>query len=122
MADGSPARLPRAYLRVGLLIVLSDGPGHGYDLLEHVRELGINASDPGGLYRMLRSMEREGLLESWWEASDTGPARRTYSLTPAGRRALQNDAASLRTTISLLDDLASAAEQRVRDDAVGSRR
>lgn len=79
--------LPRAYQRACLLIILAEGPTHGYDLLEQVRAVGLAAAEAGGLYRCLRSMEEDGLVKSWWEPSQAGPPRRTYHLSPSGDEA-----------------------------------
>ncbi len=42
--------------------------------------------NPGMLYRALRQMEKEGIVESAWEreTSRGGPVRRMYSITGAG--------------------------------------
>lgn len=88
--------VPRSFLRPILLLLLAEQPAHGYDLLERTTALGLERTDPGGLYRTLRAMEQEGLVSSWWEASDAGPARRTYALTPAGTDWLHASAGSLR--------------------------
>ena len=107
--------LPRHYLKPCLLLLLAEGPSHGYDLLEQVRKLGIGGAEPGGLYRYLRSMEKEELVSSWWEPSQAGPARRTYILTDRGQRALENSVASLREVreilVSLLDRYDGLNEQ-----------
>jgi len=109
--------LPRHYLKPCLLLLVAEGPSHGYELLEQVRRLGIQGAEPGGLYRYLRSMEKEELVRSWWEPSQAGPARRTYVLTDAGRRALRASVDSLRDVRQLLvglldryDSLAPDAE------------
>lgn len=94
--------LPRHYLKPCLLLLLAEGPSHGYELLEQVRKLGISAAEPGGLYRYLRSMEREDLVSSWWEPSQAGPARRTYVLTDAGADALRASIGALREVRSIL--------------------
>jgi poly-beta-hydroxybutyrate-responsive repressor len=107
-AEGQEAvagALPRHYLKPCLLLLLAEGPSHGYELLEQVRRLGIQGAEPGGLYRYLRSMEKEELVSSWWEPSQSGPARRTYILTDAGRQALQASVDSLRDVRQLLVDL-----------------
>lgn len=97
--------LPRHYLKPCLLLLLAEGPSHGYELLEQVRRLGIQGAEPGGLYRYLRSMEKDQLVSSWWEPSQAGPARRTYILTDAGREALRASVDSLRDVRRLLVDL-----------------
>ena len=40
--------------------------------------------DSGTIYRTLRQLEKTGLVSSWWDTSESGPARRLYSLTQAG--------------------------------------
>lgn len=80
----APGGLPKNFPRPGLLLLIGERPSHGYDLLERFRRLGVAGADPGGLYRALRQMEREGLVSSRWETSAAGPARRTYTLTQAG--------------------------------------
>lgn len=42
----------------------------------------------GTLYPVLRSLEAQGLLSSFVQPSVSGPPRRYYSITPAGRDAL----------------------------------
>ena len=46
--------------------------------------------DLGNLYRALRGLKEEGVVSSEWEAGQPGPARRTYALTDAGRRLLDD--------------------------------
>ena len=45
---------------------------------------GAVAVDPGGLYRLLRQLEQEGVVESTWSEGGFGPQRRDYSLTGLG--------------------------------------
>src|SRR2546426_6603272 len=75
--------LPKIFLRPCLLLLLGEGQAHGYDLLVRLTDLGVKV-DPGGLYRPLRAFEREGLVLPRGEPSASGPARRTYVLTPEG--------------------------------------
>jgi len=72
---------------------------HGYELLEGMGKMPHpGAPDTGGLYRLLRTMEEEGLLESSWDAGESGPARRIYSLTPLGENSLDEWIISLKDT------------------------
>ncbi|HEV2070809.1 MAG TPA: PadR family transcriptional regulator [Acidimicrobiales bacterium] len=97
--------LSRSYVRPCLLLLLAEGPSHGYELLEQVRQAGVRNADAGGLYRSLRSMEQSGLVSSWWEPSQAGPARRSYVLTGDGRRALNDSLTSLRDVHRLLGEV-----------------
>lgn len=87
--------LPRNFLRPCALLLLAESPNHGYELLAQLGELGLGSTDPGGLYRLLRGMERDGLVESSWETSENGPARRRYEITGDGREWLHAWAGAL---------------------------
>src|SRR3712207_8951967 len=63
--------------------------------MERASAFGFEAMNPGTLYRTLRQMEKEGIVESTWETSRGGPARRMYSITDAGRAYLDFWAKSL---------------------------
>jgi len=88
MSTERPAVLPKNFLRPCLLLLLREERAHGYDLLERIQSLGFDGSDPGGLYRALRGLERDGLVRSVWEPSETGPDRRTYEITRPGMEEL----------------------------------
>lgn len=87
--------LPKGFLRPCLLLLLREDRAHGYDLLERVQSLGFDGSDPGGLYRALRALEKEKLVRSAWEPSETGPERRTYEITRAGMEELHRSAKAI---------------------------
>jgi len=94
---------PKNFLRPCVLLLLREQPAHGYDLLERLRILGFNRSDPGRLYRALRALEADGLVRSAWEQSDSGPDRRIYELTRPGMEALHDAAQSLLQTSVILN-------------------
>lgn len=87
-----------------LLLLLHERPRHGYDLLESIPEvIGDGAEvDLGNLYRLLRGLEAEGLVSSQWNVDAPGPARRIYTLTPAGTRLLKAWATALRSTATVV--------------------
>jgi PadR family transcriptional regulator PadR len=91
LPDGSwevRARVER-FGEPALLLLLSDGPTHGYELLERLPPLlGEERVDVGNVYRALRALEEEGLVVSEWQAALPGPAKRTYTLTDDGRTVL----------------------------------
>lgn len=97
-----PAALPRNFLRPCLLLLLREQPAHGYDLLERLEAFGFERSDPGGLYRALRQLEQEGLVQSAWEQSSSGPDRRTYELTRSGMEELHSSVKGLIATSEIL--------------------
>jgi PadR family transcriptional regulator, regulatory protein PadR len=93
------ARVER-FVEPALLLLLHERPRHGYDLLENLPELVGDGTevDLGNLYRLLRGLEAEHLVTSQWHVGAPGPARRVYTLTPAGERLLAAWATALRST------------------------
>ena len=63
---------------------------YGFELSESLRAStdGLLAFKEGTLYPALHKLEEEGLVESCWQASPSGPQRRYYRLTPAGEAGL----------------------------------
>ncbi len=87
-----------------ILLLLREGPKHGYQLLEQLPGLSFDNGhiDLGNLYRMLRALEEESLVRSEWR-TEPGPARRVYELTEPGTELLDGWAKSLRETKSTID-------------------
>jgi PadR family transcriptional regulator PadR len=79
-----------ALLEPAVLAALAEQMAHGYDLRRTVEEMteGIVVVDPGGIYRLLRQLELEGVVVSAWTEGAFGPQRREYRLTAAGRELL----------------------------------
>lgn len=90
---------PRDFL---ILFVLTEGELHGYGMLRRVEEQsdGRVRLDPSNLYRALRRLMREGLVEESERravADEDGEdeRRRYYGLTDLGRAAVTAEAARL---------------------------
>jgi PadR family transcriptional regulator, regulatory protein PadR len=94
-AHDGPGGMPKNWLTAVLLLLLREWSSYGYDLMEKAAAFGFAALNPGTLYRVLRQMEKEGLVSSGWDTSGQGPARRIYSITEAGEAYLKLWAGSL---------------------------
>lgn len=84
------------FLRASMLLLLVEGPKHGYELLTEMADRGYGDPDAGGVYRALRAMEEERLVVSSWESGRSGPARRIYAITDEGRHRLEEYVAGVR--------------------------
>ena len=75
---------------VGVLILslLSERAMYGYEILQEAERRSASQFQmkEGTLYPALHQMERAGFLKAAWRESDSGRARKYYSLTPKGRR------------------------------------
>jgi PadR family transcriptional regulator, regulatory protein PadR len=80
----------RGHLDLLLLATLRDtGPAHGYAIIASLRERSLGTFDlpEGTVYPALHRLERDGLVDSDWDAS-AARRRRVYRLTAAGAAAL----------------------------------
>jgi transcriptional regulator len=74
-----------------LLNALADGPLHGYDIVDQLREKsgGVLDIEDGALYTSLHRMERRGWLDAQWRVSPKGRRAKYYRLTREGQTALR---------------------------------
>ncbi len=77
-------RLTGDLLTSSLLSFLRQWNAYGYQLVQELSKAGLPGFDSTTVYRTLRQLERAGLVSSFWDTSESGPARRRYSLTKAG--------------------------------------
>ena len=77
-------RLTGDLLSSSLLAFLRRWNAYGYQLVRELAKSGLPTFDSTTVYRTLRQLERAGLVSSFWDTSESGPARRMYSLTKAG--------------------------------------
>ncbi len=90
---------------------------HGYELAEQIESLvGEERVDLGNLYRLLRSLEAEGLVSSEWRDDLSGPLKRTYELTPDGKALLGAWAESLKANKSRLETFLERYERAAGKD------
>lgn len=87
-----------------MLLMLEERPDHGYGLAERVKPV---ITSFGRVYRSLHWLEEVGFVEGTWDTSNTGPARRVFQVTPAGRSALEHVAPALRRRAKDVDDAES---------------
>jgi DNA-binding PadR family transcriptional regulator len=75
-------RTRRGEIRTGLLTILAEGPGHGYELIQRIEEKtgGAWKPSPGSVYPTLQMLEDEGLV-----TVVERDGKRVYELTDEGR-------------------------------------
>lgn len=76
-----------------ILGVLQKGQTYGYDIIHQIKELSgghLEFAD-GMLYPVLHRLEKDGLVTSHWNQSETGRHRKYYSITEAGKEAIHNE-------------------------------
>ena len=103
---------PKPLIVAHLLLLMSEQPRHGYELAASLRTWEFEGVTPSMVYRDLARLETEGLVRSFWEASQArGPARHMYELTEAGRENLAACADDVRCLIHHLTGILSKIEE-----------
>jgi transcriptional regulator len=82
----------KGHLDLLTLTVLTDGPKHGYAIIEALKQRSDDVFDlpEGTVYPALHRLEKAGYLTSDWSEVN-GRRRRTYQLTSRGRTALDDE-------------------------------
>ena len=75
-----------------VLCELSKGPNYGYELMSKLPGFGIGEEDINisTLYRCLKKLEDDKLIESNWEEGTSGPDKKVYNITQDGVEDLKN--------------------------------
>ena len=82
------APLRKGLLELAVLKVISGRAVYAADILERLSATQFKSGE-GTLYPLLSKLRREGLVAYEWEESAAGPPRKYYSLTEAGKEALE---------------------------------
>jgi PadR family transcriptional regulator PadR len=112
-ADGRPSHhgwnplaARRRWIEPFVLALLAGRGSYGYAILRRLEEMRVSAGplDVGLVYRTLRDLERDGLVESSWADESAGPRRRACRLTPDGHLALDDWAVVMRERARLIGE------------------
>jgi PadR family transcriptional regulator PadR len=102
---------PKGDIPVLILTVLGETPRHGYAIAREIERLSADALKlrEGSLYPALRVLEQDGLIEGNWQIPGSGPARKVYAITNAGRSELAKRTAEWRQYARIMGALLGSA-------------
>lgn len=108
-ADGVEGRLPLKPAVLQILLALAEAPSHGYGVAEAVRRRskGRVRMETGPLYRHLKRLLDDGLVEEATERPPDDDSRRGayYRLTRLGQKVVAAEGARLADVVSLTEGL-----------------
>jgi len=88
-----PSALVQGTLDLLLLKILALEPMHGWAIGQRLTQVSseeLQVSD-GSLYPALHKLEQQGLITARWKKTDLGRRAKFYTLTPLGRRHLEDE-------------------------------
>ena len=83
MTDAIQVQLKKGVLELCVLALLSNGDGYAYDIASRLAK-GVDMGE-GTIYPLMRRMQADGLVAAYLGESPSGPPRKYYRLTEAGR-------------------------------------
>lgn len=80
----------KGYIRMGLLILINKKPAHGYEIMKEInnRTQGFWRPTPGGVYPILRDLEKSGYIKGHWETQKNRKLK-VYKITKSGQAILR---------------------------------
>lgn len=102
-----PTDLVQGTLDLLILRVIALEPMHGWAVAQRIRQMSNDELrvGQGSLYPALHRLEQQGWIEAEWGESENNRRAKFYSLTRAGRKALEKESAQwerLSAAISLV--------------------
>ena len=80
----------KGYIRMGVLILLNKNPSHGYEIMKEInnRTKGFWQPTAGGVYPILRDLEKSGYIKGRWEKQKNRRLK-VYKITESGELILR---------------------------------
>lgn len=82
------SQLRRGSLELCILGLIETEDTYAFAMIQALAELDGFVLTEGAIYPLLKRLQTESLIESYWVESDSGPPRKYYRLTSHGRTML----------------------------------
>lgn len=104
------SQLRKGVTELAVLAALRQGEAYGYELLQRINGIEGLSLTESMVYPLLARLKREHFVTLRAAPSPSGPPRRYYSLTPAGRQRLADMLEQWGTVSTAIDKLQETPE------------
>jgi PadR family transcriptional regulator PadR len=87
--DTLVTQMRKGALEYCVLALLTGQARYGFEIVQRFGQIDGMLTSEGTMYPLLGRLRRDGLVQTVWKESSTGPPRRYYRLTAEGNRALR---------------------------------
>ena len=108
MPETIEIQLKKGVLGLCVLALLSRGDSYAYEIASRL-SLAVGMGE-GTIYPLMRRMQLDGLVATYFEESPSGPSRKYYRLTDAGRESLAAQLAEWRSFAAAVESLVGDVE------------
>ena len=93
---GKPSDLVQGTLDLLILKTIALEPKHGWAIAKRIQQISrdVLQVQQGSLYPALHRLEQKAWVKAKWAETETGRQAKFYSLTAAGRKQLEKEAAN----------------------------
>ncbi|MGP8329771.1 MAG: PadR family transcriptional regulator [Methanosarcinaceae archaeon] len=84
MDIGIAMRCPSGFIKFHTLILLTEKPRYGYEIIKAIEKKTNKKPSQGIIYPILHELEMNGFVEAQWHMEEKGPSRKYYSITDKG--------------------------------------
>ncbi len=110
--DNIKAQMRKGTLEYCILAILSRSDAYTSEIIAELKTAEMIVVE-GTLYPLLMRQKNQGLLTYRWEESTQGPPRKYYSLTPAGRRFLEQIDVAWRELVGQIEWIRNGKQEDV---------
>lgn len=83
------SQLLHGVLDMCLLSLIEEEETYGYEMVDKLRERGLDLASEGSIYPLLSRLQKQGIIEGYLVQSPAGPARKYYRMSKDGRVVLE---------------------------------
>ena len=83
-AENVKSQMRKGYLEYCILLIINKKPAYVSDIINELKEAKMIVVE-GTLYPLLSRLKNNGILQYEWQESVSGPPRKYYELTEAGK-------------------------------------
>lgn len=100
------SQIKRGTLEYCVLLLISQKDCYGYEIMSELSKYSIVAVKESTTYPLLRRLEKDNYLRSYWKETTEGlPPRKYYSLTKTGEEYVRQISIEWENLITVIDSL-----------------
>jgi len=116
MPETIEIQLKKGVLSLCVLALLARSDSYAYEIASRLSDA-IDMGE-GTIYPLMRRMQADGQVETYLVESSSGPSRKYYRLTDAGRRALETQGSEWTRFARSVDEIVAGTSATTPPDAV----
>lgn len=112
--ENTKAQMRKGVLEMCILSILCREPHYTSDIIDRLRSSQLIVVE-GTLYPMLNRLKNGGLLDYFWQESQSGPPRKYYKITPKGEEILKDlihDWTELVQSVNIINQLNITSDEQ----------